>query len=209
MAAVTKKAPPASIKAKPVAQLPDGLLPSLDVIASQVLTLRGRRVLLARQLAVLYGVETKVLNQAVKRNADRFPADFMFQINGTEMASLRSQFVTLDGTDSELPEALRSQFVTSSKGAHSKYLPYAFTEQGIAMLSSVLKSERAVAVNIEIMRTFIKLRGMLSEHKDLKRELTALERKYDENCRVVFEAIRELMLPSPVAKKRRIGFVQD
>jgi ORF6N domain len=207
MVATNKTAPIPATKAPPIRS--DALLPSTDFISSQVLMVRGQRVLLAQQLAALYDVETKVLNQAVKRNVERFPADFMFQLDASEIASLRSQFVTLEATGFVLTESLRSQFVTVSAGSHAKYLPYAFTEQGIAMLSSVLNSDRAVAVNIEIMRTFIKLRGMLSEHVDLKRKLAAMERKYDDNFKVVFEAIRELMTPPASPKKRRIGFIQD
>ena len=184
-------------------------LPSVDDITAQVLVLRGQKVLLAQQLAILYGVETRALNQAVQRNLARFPSDFMFQLNADEAELSRSQIVILNNAPPAGREVLRSQDVTLKRGANIKYLPYAFTEQGIAMLSSVLKSERAIAVNIEIVRTFITLRGMLAEHKDLSRKLSSLERKYDENFRVVFEAIRELMSPKDPPKKRRIGFVQD
>ena len=161
-------------------------------LPSKVVEIRGQRVLLSPQLAALYAVEPRVLMQQVQRNIERFPADFMFQLNGDEF------------------DNLKSQFVTSSWGGLRK-LPFAFTEQGVAMLSSVLRSERAVAVNIEIMRTFVKLRGMLAEHSDLKRKLTTLEKKYDENFKVVFQAIAQLMdQPSPGAYSRsRIGFTQD
>jgi hypothetical protein len=157
-----------------------------------VLEIRGHRVLLAQQLAVLYGVEPKVLMQQVQRNAERFPVDFMFQLNAEEFSRLKSQFVT------------------SNRGGIRK-LPYAFTEQGVAMLSSVLRSERAVAVNIEIMRAFVKLRGMLSEHAELKKKLARLEEKYDGQFRVVFEAIDQLMSePAPGGyESRRIGFTKD
>ena len=157
-----------------------------------VLAIRGHRVLLAQQLAALYGVETRVLMQQVQRNVERFPADFMFQLNAGEFSDLKSQFVT------------------SSWGGIRK-LPYAFTEQGVAMLSSVLRSERAVAVNIEIMRAFVKLRGMLSEHTELKRKLAQLEEKYDGQFRVIFEAIDQLIqepMPGGYAS-RRIGFTKD
>lgn len=143
--------------------------------------------MLDADLAVLYGVETKALVQAVKRNAARFPADFMFQLDAEEL------------------EILRSQTVTSSSWGGRRYPPYAFTEQGVAMLSSVLKSPRAIAVNIEIMRTFVRLREMLATHADLARKLAALEKKYDSQFRMVFDAIRELMTP-PEKPKRRIGF---
>ncbi|MDR2154303.1 MAG: ORF6N domain-containing protein [Burkholderiaceae bacterium] len=170
-------------------------------LSDMVLEIRGHRVLLAQQLAALYGVEPRVLMQQVKRNAERFPADFMFQISVEEFAGLKSQFVISN---------LRSQDVTSSRGG-IRTLPYAFTEQGVAMLSSVLRSERAVAVNIEIMRAFVALRGMLSEHAELKEKLATLEEKYDDQFRVVFEAIAELMeQPAPEGyASRRIGFTKD
>ena len=140
-------------------------------------------------LAKLYGVSAKVLNQAVRRNASRFPADFMFQLTGEEAAALRSQFVTLK----------------TGRGQHRKYRPYAFTEQGVAMLSSVLHSERAIRVNIAIMRAFVQLREMIGSNKGLARRLNELEKKYDSQFRVVFEAIRELMA-EPEPKVKRIGF---
>ena len=158
-----------------------------------ILAIRGHKVILDANLAELYGVESKVLNQAVKRNKKRFPPDFMFQLTREESIALRSQFVTLK----------------SSRGQHRKYLPYAFTEQGVAMLSSVLNSERAVQVNIEIMRAFVRLRQFLSTHKELAHKLAALERKvgtHDEQIQVIFEAIRQLMTP-PETKKRKIGFL--
>jgi hypothetical protein len=183
----------------------------IEVVASQVMVLRGERVLLAQQLAVLYGIETKALNQAVKRNVARFPADFMFQLNQDEVDALRSQRVTLNAQAVELKENSRSQLVTLKQGGNIKYAPYAFTEQGVAMLSSVLTSDRAIGVNIEIMRTFVKLRGMLSEHSDLKRKLNSLEKKYDENFKMVFDAIHQLMdEPGPgVYGRRRIGFTTE
>jgi len=150
--------------------------------------LRGERVMLDADLAELYGVETKVLNQAVRRNRARFPADFMFQLSAAEYVNLKSQLVTSSG----------------SHGGRRKW-PFAFTEQGVAMLSSVLRSERAIAVNIEIMRTFVRLRDMLGANADLARKLAALEKKYDAQFRVVFDAIRELMEP-PTKPKREIGF---
>ena len=148
-------------------------------------------------LASLYGVSTKALKQAVRRNSERFPADFMLQLRWEEIEGLRSQIVTL-----ETPGPVRDR-----RGAHVKYPPYAFTEQGVAMLSSVLRSKRAVQVNIEIMRAFVRLRALLASNADLARKLAALEKKYDAQLRVVFDAIRELMaLPAP-APKRRICFV--
>lgn len=145
-------------------------------------------MILDEDLAQLYEVETKVLVQAVKRNLDRFPADFMFQLTQNEF------------------DLLRSQSVTSSWGGR-RYPPYAFTEQGVAMLSSVLRSERAVQVNIAIMRAFVQLRQIISSHADLARKLSALENKYDTQFKVVFEAIRELMISPKPTKKKPIGFV--
>ncbi len=182
-----------------------------SMIESQVLEIRGCRVLLAQQLASLYGVETKVLNQAVQRNSERFPKDFMFRLEREDMAVLRSQTVTLNAQAIDSKEVSQAIGLATERGSNTKYLPYAFTEQGVAMLSSVLKSERAIAVNIEIMRSFVKLRGMLSEHVDLKRKLTQLEKKYDDNFRAVFDAIHQLMdapKPSPYSGSK-IGFVKD
>ena len=160
----------------------------VDRIENIILFIRGHKVILARDLAELYGVTTGNLNKAVKRNIDRFPNDFMFQLTAEEYKSLRFHFGILE------------------KGRHSKYLPYAFTEQGVAMLSSVLKSKRAVQVNIEIMRAFVRLRRMLSVHKDLERKLTDLEQKYDEQFKIVFEVINQLMTP-PAKPRKKIGFV--
>ena len=140
-------------------------------------------------MAELYGVETKALNRAVRRNFSRFPNDFMFQLTAEEAERLRYQIGTLE----------------TGRGRHRKYRPYAFTEQGVAMLSSVLHGERAVRVNIEIMRAFVQLRQMLLSHADLARKVAALEKKYDSQFKVVFDAIRELMTP-PESRKRRIGF---
>jgi hypothetical protein len=160
----------------------------MERITQAILLIRGHKVILDTDLANLYEVETKVLIQAVKRNIDRFPEDFMFQLTKNEY------------------NILRSQFVTSSEWGGRRYPPYAFTEQGVAMLSSVLRSRRAVQVNIEIMRTFVKLREMLSSHKDLARKLNNLEKKYDEKFKIVFDAIRQLMSTSDSKKKRPIGF---
>jgi hypothetical protein len=143
-------------------------------------------------LADLYEVPVKVLNQAVKRNRSRFPEDFMFQLTFEESDSLRSHFVTLK----------------VGRGRHRKYLPFAFTEQGVAMLSSVLRSKRAVRVNIEIMRAFVRLRQMLASNAQMARKLADLENKYDAQFKVVFDAIRQLMAP-PEPKKRKIGFLVE
>lgn len=168
----------------------NNLIPA-ERIENRILLLRGQKVMLDSDLAELYGVETKALIQAVKRNIRRFPLDFSFQLNNQEVAVLRSQFVTLDG---------------QGRGKYRKYVPYAFTEQGVAMLSSVLKSERAIQVNVGIVRAFVRLREMLATHKALARKLEQLEKKYDAQFRVVFDAIRKLMEPPPLPPKRRIGF---
>ncbi len=170
-----------------------GALLAPEIIDREILVLRRHRVLLDEQLASLYGVEVKALNQAVKRNRERFPEDFMFQLTAEEAALLRSQVVTLNAG--------------RGRGAHRKYLPYAFTEQGVAMLSSVLRSPRAVQVNIEIMRAFVRLRRLLQENTGLARKLAALERRYDAQFKVVFDAIRELMEP-PLPAARPIGFTK-
>ena len=167
-----------------------GVIP-IERITQAILLIRGQKVILDRDLAQLYGVGTRVLNQAVKRNRARFPEDFMFQLGWDEVENPRSQTVIL------------------KSGKNIKYLPFAFTEQGVAMLSSVLHSERAVRVNIEIMRAFVQLRQMLSSHADLARKLAALEKKYDAQFKAVFDAIRELMTPAEPPGKRRIGFTDE
>ncbi len=154
--------------------------------------------MLASDLAVLYGVQTKALVQAVKRNLERFPPDFVFQLTEQELRSLRSQIVTLDEADNP----------PQGRGKYAKYMPYAFTEQGVAMLSSVLKSKQAVQVNVEIMRAFVRLRDLIGHNRDLARRLDVLESRYDRQFKVVFDAIRELMAPPQPVPKRRIGFVQ-
>jgi hypothetical protein len=156
-------------------------------VERKILLLRGERVMLDADLATLYGVATKALVQAVKRNRARFPSDFMFELTAEEFA------------------ALRSQTVTSKQRGGRRTAPYAFTEQGVAMLSSVLRSPRAVRVNVEIMRAFVRLREMLSTHADMARKLATLEKKYDAQFRVVFDAIRDLMAP-PTKHRRPIGF---
>ncbi len=162
-----------------------------DALALQaerrILLIRTQRVMLSGDLALLYGVEPKALNRAVKRNVDRFPDDFMFQLNDEEWTNLKCQIGT------------------SSWGG-SRVAPYAFTEQGVAMLSSVLRSPRAVHVNIAIMRAFVRLREMLLTNADLARKLAALEAKYDSQFKTVFDAIRQLMAPPPAPPKPEIGF---
>jgi len=165
-----------------------GKLILIEQVERRILFIRGHKVMLDVDLSELYGVETKVLNQAVRRNMERFPEGFMFQLTWEEMRELS-----------------RSQFVTLKRGKNIKYLSYAFTEQGVAMLSSVLRSKRAVQVNIAIMKTFVRLREMLSTHRDLAQKLEALERKYDAQFKGVFDAIRGLMAP-PSRPRRRIGF---
>lgn len=160
-----------------------------EVIEQKIYFIRGHKVMLDGDLAKLYGVPTKRLNEQVRRNIKRFPPDFMFQLTADEAMFLRSQNATLK----------------TGRGQHLKYLPYAFTEQGVAMLSSALNSERAIEVNILIMRAFVKLREMIASHKDLMKKLDELEKKYDEQFQVVFEAIRQLMAP-PENTNRKIGF---
>ena len=152
-----------------------------------IYVIRRQKVMLSTQLADLYEVEPKVLVQAVKRNRNRFPSDFFFQLNAAEFKNLKSQIVTSSWGGMRMP-------------------PYAFTEQGVAMLSGVLRSKRAIQVNIEIMRTFVRLRQMLASNARMARRLEELEKKYDSQFKVVFDALRELMAP-PEPKKRRIGFL--
>jgi uncharacterized protein YjcR len=163
----------------------------VEIIERRIYLIRGHKVLLDGDLAELYGVEVKQLKRQVRRNINRFPEDFMSQLQKEEYASIRSHFGTL------------------KRGEHSKYLPYAFTEQGVAMLSGVLNSERAVKVNIQIMRTFVRLRQMLASNAELARKLEALESKYDAQFKVVFDAIRQLMAPAETKKKGKIGFGRE
>ena len=156
-------------------------------IEQSIYLIRGQKVMLDRDLASLYGVDTKVLKQAVRRNLKRFPVDFMFVLNNKELT------------------ILRSQIVTSSSWGGERYLPMAFTEPGVAMLSSVLNSERAIEVNIAIMRTFVKLRRMLEAHATLAKKLAEMEQKYDEQFKVVFDVLNALMAP-PKTERKRIGF---
>jgi len=171
--------------------------PIFAAVESSILLIRSRRVILDRTLAKLYGVPTKALNQAVKRNQERFPPDFMFQLTMEEARAL----------DLTKQRSLRSQNVTlkNSRGKHTKYAPYAFTEHGILMLSTVLKSERALQANIQIMRTFVRLREMLASNEELTKRLDALERTYNGQFKIVFEAIRKLMTPV-VPRRHQIGF---
>jgi len=162
----------------------------VELIEKRILLIRNQKVMLDSDLAELYGVTTGRLNEQVRRNVSRFPKDFMFQLTAEET------------------EALRSHFATSKTGKGGRrYAPYVSSEQGVAMLSSVLRSERAVQVNIAIMRAFVQLREMIASHKDLARKFAAMEKKYDKQFRVVFDAIRQLMAEPPT-KKRPIGFIQ-
>lgn len=165
-------------------------------IEQSIFVIRGEKVMLDRDLASLYGVSTKVFNQAVKRHLDRFPPDFMFQLTMEEAREWWSHLAA---------NRLRSQNVTLERGQHIKYRPYAFTEHGILMLSSVLNSERAVQVNIEIMRAFVRLRQMLASNAELSHKLDEMEKKYDRQFKVIFDAIRELMTPA-TPKQKEIGF---
>jgi len=162
-----------------------------EQIERQILLYRGQKVLLDVHLAALYGVTTKRLNEQVKRNRSRFPDDFTFQLTPDEVDTLRSQIATSKG----------------GRGGR-RYAPYVFTEQGVAMLSTVLNSERAIQVNIEIMRAFVRLRQLLASNDRLARKLEALEKKYDAQFKVVFDAIRQLMTP-PEPKRRKIGFLVE
>lgn len=168
-------------------------LSSNEAIANKIILIRGKRVMLDRDLASLYGVTTGNLNKAVKRNIERFPEDFMFQLTGKEANSLRFQFGSL------------------KRGQHAKYLPYVFTEHGTLMLSSVLNSERAIQVNIAIMRVFVKLREILSTHKQLMDRLIELEKKigrHDKDVLMIFEAIKQLMVHKEKPSKVIKGFNQ-
>lgn len=178
----------------------NGTISVLQPISERIFLIRGQRVLLSTHLAELYQVEPRALIQAVKRNVERFPDDFMFQLTWAEANDPRLQAALGPAAVS------RSQPVILKRGQNIKHLPYAFTEQGVAMLSGVLRSERAVRVNIEIMRAFVRLRKLLASNAELARKLTALEQKYDAQFRVVFEAIRELMTAPEPEKKRSIGF---
>lgn len=158
-----------------------------EIIEKKIYLIRDQKVMLDRDLAFLYDVPTKALNQAVKRNRDRFPKDFMFLLTWKETTGLRSQIVTLKNKD------------------HEKYRPYVFTEQGVAMLSSVLNSKRAIQVNIQIIRTFIKMRELLATHKDILKKIEEMEKRYDKQFRIVFDIIRGLS-DRPEGQRKRIGF---
>ncbi len=183
---------------------PLGSIVPVERIAQKIYLLRSHKVMLDSDLAKLYKVPTKAFNQAVRRNLDRFPEDFMFQLTWEEAKALRSQIVTLN----EAPP--RSQIVTLKRGQNIKYRPYVFTEHGVAMLSSVLNSQRAVQMNIFIIRAFIKLREVLASHKDLARKIEDLERQQKEHGELlasVYSVVKQLIAPPVNPSKRRIGFV--
>jgi len=162
-----------------------------EIIENKIFIIRGKKVMFDRDLAILYDVETKALNRAVKRNIDRFPMDFMFQVNEKEAKILRYQFGTLE------------------IGKYSKYLPYVFTEQGVAMLSSVLKSKRAIQVNIQIIRTFTQIRKMMISNKELRLKIESMEKKYDNKFHEVFDAIKRILITQVrdnSESSNRIGF---
>ncbi|MEK7620069.1 MAG: ORF6N domain-containing protein [Patescibacteria group bacterium] len=168
--------------------MPADLIPN-ELIESKIFVFRGTKVMVDRDLASLYGVKTKVLNQAVRRNLARFPEDFMFQLDTKEMMIWKSQIVTSKKEKMGIRKA-----------------PRVFTEQGVAMLSSVLNSDRAIQVNIQIMRTFTKMREMLSENEGLRRKIELLEKQYDEKFGMVFDAIRRLIDEKPLGGEKEIGF---
>ncbi|MFA4967126.1 MAG: ORF6N domain-containing protein [Candidatus Margulisiibacteriota bacterium] len=177
----------------------ENLMP-VERIENRIFLIRGQKVMLDIHLAQLYGVETKKLNQAVRRNKDRFPEDFMFSLSKQEIFLLSKSMV---------PDS-RSQFVTLKQGKNIKYAPYAFTENGVAMLSSVLRSKQAIAVNIQIMRAFTRLRKILAGHKELAIKIEELERKHSKHeieITTIFKVLKKLMEPKPEPPAKRIGFV--
>ena len=186
------------------------LTPKPENLAQLVFFIRGERVMLDADLALLYSVPTGTLNRAVQRNIARFPSDFMFRLTADDWEDLKRQIGISSSADRPTrPRVMRSQIVTASTHGGRRGLPYAFTEQGVAMLSSVLRSQRAVEVNIAIMRTFVQLRRLMDSNRDLARKIQAMEKKYDEQFAVVFNAIKQLIAEDEARKsqpKRRIGF---
>ncbi len=182
----------------------------VEQIEQSIHVIRGHRVMLDTDLAAFYGVQVKVLNQAVKRNLGRFPMDFMFQLTPTEAESLRSQIVTLNARDVSVADAARGPW---RRGRHRKYLPYAFTEHGAIMAATVLNSERAVQMSVLVVRAFVRLRQILAEHRDLARRIEALEREFvhktaehEAHIAKIYEILDDLMNPPAPPKKGRIGF---
>ena len=185
------------MKKRETRSAPSQLLVPAEMIERRIFLIRGKKVMLDRDLAGLYGVPTRRLNEQVKRNRKRFPADFMFRLTTEEAKAVPS---------------LRSQNAILKRGQHIKYAPYVFTEQGVAMLSSVLRSERAIEVNIVIMRAFVKLREILATHKRLAQKLNALEKKYEKHdmqIKAIFDAIRQLIEAPATPPGRRIGFLAN
>ncbi|GIL06684.1 MAG: DNA-binding protein [Betaproteobacteria bacterium] len=186
------------------------LTPKPESLAQLVFFVRGERVMLDADLALLYGVATGALNRAVQRNVARFPDDFMFRLTADDWENLKCQIgISSSAERSPARNTLRSRIVTSISHGGRRGLPYAFTEQGVAMLSSVLRSPRAVEVNIAIMRTFVQLRRLMDSNRELARKIEAMEKKYDEKFAVVFDAIKQLIAEDESRKaqpKRRIGF---
>ncbi len=175
-----------------MAKLSKSLMITDELVVNKIYIIRGQKVMLDRDLAELYGVETKVFNQAVKRNEQRFPSDFMFQLTRDEWNSLRSQIVTLE----------------IGPGKHSKYLPHVFTEQGVAMLSSILNSETAIQVNIQIIRVFTKMKQVLLDHKDILLQLEKIEHKliqHDDDIALIFQYLKQLLNP-PEKERPKVGF---
>jgi hypothetical protein len=190
-------------------EIPNTLALSPSAIAPKVHWIRHEKVILDFDLAALYGVEARALNQAVKRNFDRFPEDFMFRLTPAEADEVRHQTLQSATSVPSAPSNSSQTVMSSRKHRGRAYLPYAFTEQGVAMLSSVLRSTRAVQVNIAIMRTFVQLRRLMDSNRDLARRIDTLEKKYDEQFRVVFDAIKRLIAEDKVRKskpRREIGF---
>jgi hypothetical protein len=175
---------------------------SAEALERLIFWVRGERVILDSAIARLYRVDVKRLNQAVRRNRKRFPTDFLIELTSEETRSLRSQFVTLDPP----PKAGSTSVTPRKRGSHSKYAALAFTEQGVAMLSSVLRSDRAIQVNVEIMRAFVRLRHVLGTRSDLAARIDELEKRHEGKFRIVFDALRVLMEPPRVPQRRLIGF---
>jgi hypothetical protein len=188
-------------------------MPDAKPLQTLILTLRGQKVLVDADLAAIYGVPTKRLNEQVKRNADRFPTDFVFQLNAAEMAALRSQFATLNAqqTDFQYDGALRSQFVTlkMARGEHRKYLPYAFTEHGALMAANVLNSPQAVKMSVYVVRAFIMQRELLMAQSDVLARLAQIDAKllkHDDALRLIWRELQPLLNPPPAPPKPQIGF---
>jgi hypothetical protein len=188
------------------------IIPKPESLAQLVFIVRGEKVILDADLAMLYGVETGALNRAVKRNIERFPADFMLSLTPEEWENLKCQIGISSSTAAtskgKKAVAIRSQVTTASAHGGRRAIPYAFTEQGVAMLSSVLRSQRAVEVNIAIMRTFVQLRRLMDSNRDLARRIEAMETRYDEQFSQVFDAIKQLIAEDKTRKaKPPIGFL--